>query len=208
VALADATADASAVAAALASAGADMVLLSAARDSAWFAQVAQGTQLTLSGPGRTGSTGLALLSRLKVLGDTALVLPAGQGGQLHVMDALYEIAEGRHVDMMLMEIAPGTDVREAVRSLLAYYATDVGGTAAVLLALVAPSGAAADSAGVLLRSAFGNALECDGESDSPPASAGRLRLFYGPQARIACERGQLLPGTPPGIVARVVVGRR
>jgi hypothetical protein len=123
------------------------------------------------------------------------------------MDALYEVDKNRHLDMMLMEIPSGTGAREAVRTLLAYYATDVGGTAAVLLALRSPSAPAADSAASLLRSAFGNVLECDGESDSPPASAGTLRFFYGPQARVECERGRLLAGSPPTILGRVVVGR-
>jgi hypothetical protein len=207
VALVDAAGEAAAVAGTLQQAGADLVLLSAQRDSAWFAQVAQQTGLTLSGPGRTGSTGLALLSRLEVLGDTALALPVADSGRLHVMDALYEVDESRHLDMMLMEIPAGTGAREAVRSLLSYYATDVGGTAAVLLAVRAPTAAAADTAALLLRSAFGNVLECDGEADSPPASGGTLRFFYGPQARIECERGRLLAGSPPTILGRVVVGR-
>jgi len=207
VALVDAAGEAAAVAASLQQAGADLVLLSAPRDSAWFAQVAAQTGLTLSGPGQTGASGLALLSRLEVLGDTALVLSVADSGKLHVMDALYEVDKSRHLDMMLMEIPTGTSAREAVRSLLSYYATDVGGTAAVLLALRSPTTQAADSAAALLRSAFGNVLECDGESDSPPATAGTLRFFYGPQARVACERGRLLSASPPTILGRVVVGR-
>lgn len=207
VALVDATGEPGEVAARLQGVEADMVLLAAPADSAWFAEVARQTRLTLSGPNRTGGTALALLGRLKVLGDTALSLAAGPG-RLHVMDALYEVDKNRHLDLMLIQMSDSTPARDAVRALLSYYATDVGGTAAVLVALQAPTVAAADSAALLLRSAFGNVLGC-GEADGAagPQDAGALRFFYGPQARIQCERGRLLAGSPPTIVGRVVVGR-
>ena len=207
VALTNVGGDPAAVAASLKAQGADVVLLSAPFDSAWFAEVARQTELTLSGPGGNGAQSLALLSRLKVLGDTVLDLEAG-AGRLHVMDALYEVDKNRHLDMMLMRMADGTGAREAVRSLLSYYATDVGGTAAVLLALEGSTPAAADSAALLLRSAFGNVLDCGEQgNEAPQSGAGVLRFFYGPQARIQCERGRLLTEVPPTIVGRVVVGR-
>jgi hypothetical protein len=206
VALVDAGGDPAAVANQLKTAGADVALLSSPADSAWFAEVARQAQLTLSGPGHTGPARLALLSRLKVLGDTALALTAGSG-RLHVMDALYEVDKNRNLDLMLMQIGDSTPAREAVRSLLSYYATDVGGTSAVLLALRAPTPQAADSAALLLRSAFGNVLDCEKEKAGTPAPAGTLRFFYGPPARIECERGRLTSASPPTIVGRVVVGR-
>jgi len=207
VALANASGDAATVAAGLMSESADVVLLSASQDSAWFGELASQTALTLSGPGRTGGPGLALLSRLKVLGDTVLDREAGDGA-LHIVDALYEVDKNRQLDMMLMSMAPGTGAREAVRSLLSYYATDVGGTSAVLLAFQASTPLAADSVALLLRSAFGNVLDCGAQDgESPQAGAGVLRFFYGPTARIECQRGRLLTDAPPTIVGRVVVGR-
>jgi len=211
LALVDAAGEPAAVAQSLKAAAADVALVSAPYDSAWFAQVAHQAQLTLSGPGRTGPSGLALFSRLKVLGDTVVSLPAGPG-RLHVMDALYEIDKTRNLDLMLMQIGDSTSARDAVRSLLDYYAINVGGTSAVLLALRAPSTAAADSAAVLLRSAFGTVIDCQqeqkqGQPPPVPTPSGTLRFFYGPQARIQCERGRLLTASPPTILGRVVVGR-
>jgi hypothetical protein len=208
VALADAAGDPAALAAQLTGNGADIVLLSAPYDSATLAEVARQAQLTLSGPARAGNSNLALLSRLKILGDSALSLAAG-AGRLHVMDALYEVDKNRHLDLMFMRMTDGTPAREAVRSLLSYYATDVGGTAAVLLALQATTPQAADSAALLLRSAFGTVLDCGAQTATPPTTtgSGTLRFFYGPQARIQCERGRLLTASPPAILGRVVVGR-
>jgi hypothetical protein len=109
---------------------------------------------------------------------------------------------------MLMQMTDSTSAREAVRSLLSYYATDVGGTSAVLLALRATTPQAADSAALLLRSAFGNVLACGEDADASAAPVGgTLRFFYGPQARIECESGRLLAASPATIVGRVVVGR-
>ena len=207
VAVADAAGDPAAVAGQLKGASADVVLISAPFDSAWFAEVARQAELTLSGPGRTGDSSLALLSRLKVLGDTALSLAAGTG-RLHVMDALYEVDKNRQLDLMLMRMGEGTAARDAVRSLLSYYATDVGGTSAVLLALQATTPQSADSAALLLRSAFGNVLDCGERAGATAASgSGTLRFFYGPPARIQCQRGSLLGSTPVVIVGRVLVGR-
>lgn len=200
-------ADARAVANRLRGADADLVLLSAPRDSAWFAQVGQVAGLPLSGPGHTAPNGLALYSEIKVLGDTALALSLQGGGKLHMQDALFEIGKERHLDMMLVQFENGTPIREGVRRLLEYYATDVGGTAAVLLAVSTPTTAGADSVALLLRSAFGNALECDPKAPTPGSAAGTLRLFYGPAARMECKRGGVLPGEAPAITARVVVGR-
>lgn len=186
-------------------AGADLVLLAAARDSAWFALVAQHANLALSGPGTTGGSGLALMSRLKILGDTALVLDVTGGGRLHMQDALFEIDEHRHLDLMLVRMEPEASLRESVRTLLGYIATDVGGTASVLLALEAPTPQLADSAALLLRAAFEQVNDCRGRGPGDDASAQSLRLFYGPTARIDCESARLLQGTPAPTAARVVV---
>lgn len=200
-----ASGDAAALGQRLRAAGAELVLLAADQDSSWFAQVAASAQLGLSGPGTTGGTGLALLSNLKLLGDTALAIAIEGGGQLHMQDALYEIDKNRHLDLMLVRLDPEAPLRASVRTLLGYIATDVGGAASVLLAIEAPSPMAADSTALLLRAAFEQANDCRGRGPAADAAAQTVRLFYGPQARIDCVRAGPLDGSPAPTLARVVV---
>jgi hypothetical protein len=186
-------------------AGADLVLISADADSAWFAGVAAGAGLELSGPGTTSRRGFAFLSRLEILGDTSLVLEVPGGGSVHMHDALYRVDRDRYIDLMLVRFdAP--DLRAAVRALLLYAATDVMPNAAVLLAIDAATPALADSAAILMRPYYPPATEC---RDAPAdiVQTGGIRLLYGPIARITCRTSRLLPGTPAGIVADVVVER-
>lgn len=199
--------DAAATVARLKPSAPQIVLLSANRDSAWFAGVASGLNLQLSGPGRTGASGLALLTNIKMLGDTALVLEVPGGGRIHMQDALYEVDKERHLDLMLVQIESQAALRDAVRTLLAYYATDVGSTAAVVLGVETATPQAADSVALLLRSAFNGVQDCGDDADDGATATGTLRLFYGPQARIDCARGRVLVADPPTLSARVVVGR-
>jgi hypothetical protein len=196
------------VAARIRGAEGDVVLLAADRDSVWFADVATQSGLMLSGPGRTGPSSLGLLTRLEVLGDTALILnvPNG-GGRLHMQDALFKVDKDRTLDLMLVSFAEASSVREGVRALLNYIATDVGGTAAVVIGIDAPARATADSAAVLIRAAFTSAQDCDGPKVDVPADGVSLNLFYGPEARLSCTSARILPGTPNAIMARVVVER-
>jgi hypothetical protein len=196
------------------SAAADIVLLTSPNDSAWFADVATRTQLALSGPGRTSTSAKAFLTRrLELLGDTSIVLSVNGGGRIHMHDALYQISEDRHVDLMLLEFDGQAELREAVRTLLSYVATDVGPTAAIIFALAAPTAQAADSAAVLLRAAYENGWECvQRSSDGAGATGGAapaiaLRLFFGPVVRMDCDGARVLsaPGNP--ISAQLVVGR-
>lgn len=190
----------------------DIVLLTGDGDSTWFADVAQRTQLALSGPGGTGETRQAFLTRgLEILGDTSIILDVASGGRIHMHDALYEISERRHIDLMLVQLDTN-DLREAMRTLLSYIATDVGATAAVVFALDAATPQAADSAATLLRAAYTNAGECAdatamaiGETRAEPESEIALRLFYGPEVRTDCEQATVLaaPGNP--VVADLVV---
>ena len=188
---------------------ADIVLLAADRDSAWFAQVAEATELTLSGPGRTGDVAQGFLTRrLELLGDTSIVLNVDGGGRLHMHDALYQISEGRYVDLMLIRIDRDSDLRGSVRTLLSYIATDVGPTAAVVFGLHAQTPAAADSVAVLLRAAYGDAWECaEADEDDGRSAPPELRLLYGPPARTRCVSANVLsaPGSP--VAANLVVGR-
>jgi hypothetical protein len=191
------------------SVSADIVLLTGQADSTWFADVANRTRLALSGPGRAGENAMAFLTRrLELLGDTSIVLNVTGGGRLHMHDALYQIGKGRLVDLMLVQFDPQADLREAVRTLLSYIATDVGATAAVVFGLDLPTPLAADSVSVLLRAAYANAWECanDGREEAT-SPTGDLRLFYGPAVRMDCEEARVItaPGNP--IAAQLVVGR-
>lgn len=195
----------------IASVSADLVLLSApaARDSAWFAQIATAAALQQSGPGRTGPRALGFFTNnLELLGDTSIVLAAGEG-RLHMHDALYQIEENRLVDLMLVTVDSVADLREAARTLLSYISTDVGPTAAVVLGLSGPTPQASDSISVLLRAYLPNAHGCAsmaGENGAP-ADDSAIRLFYGPVVRVECLSARTLdaPGSP--VTARLVVGR-
>jgi hypothetical protein len=189
----------------LRAAGADVVLLSSERDSAWFAEVATSAGLELSGPGETSGRGFAFLSRLEVLGDTSLVLNVDGGGSVHMHDALYRVTGGRYLNLMMVRLdAP--DLRAAVRALLLYVASDVMANAAVLLAVDAATPALADSAAILMRAHYTPAVEC-ADDGGELAAAGSIRLLYGPVARLTCRSARLLPGAPPAIQADVVVER-
>lgn len=187
-------------------ANAGIALVTAERDTAWFAEIASSTGLALSGPGATESAAKAFFTNLEILGDTSIVLGVGDGTRMHVHDALYQVEDGRYVDLMLIRIQPGTDLREAVRSLLSYVATDVDNNAAVMVAIDTPTAEAGDSVAVLLRALYTSATECAGpQADGPEAES--IRLFYGPSARLRCARARTInfEGTP--ITADLVVGR-
>jgi hypothetical protein len=192
-------------------AGANVVLLAAEQDTAWFTAVSNETGLALSGPGTTERTAKAFLTNLKVLGDTSIVLGIADGSRMHMHDALYEIEENRHLDLMLVGLSERSDLREAVRALLSYIATDVGPNAALMIAIDAPSPAAGDSVATLLRAAYTNAIECtqsNGSTDGPRVSqTGNVRLFYGPSARVRCEDARTLQANGDPIVAQLIVSR-
>jgi hypothetical protein len=188
----------------LRAANADLVLLSAERDSAWFAAVAAESRLELSGPGLTSGRGFAFLSNLELLGDTSIVLDVAGGGSIHMHDALFRVDRNRNIDLMLVRFdAP--DLSAAVTTLLLYIANDVPADASVLLAVDAPTGALADSAAVLMRAYYAAAAECPG-AELQPASLGSIRLLYGPSARIACRAARGITGMS-GVHASVVVLR-
>ena len=194
-------------AARLRSADAELVLLAADRDSAWFQSVATEAGLALSGPGRTGGRALGFLANLEILGDTSIVLNVPEGGRIHMHDALYKVDRRRNIDLMMVRLEDTSDLRAAVRTLFAYIATDVGASAALLLGIEATTPRAADSAAVLMRATLDSAVECaDGEAGTATVSP-PVQLLYGPSARLGCRSARVLPGSPPAIQARVVVNR-
>jgi hypothetical protein len=198
------SASASDVAAALSGASADIVLLAADQDSAWFASVATAASLDLSGPGRTSGRGMAFMTNdLEILGDTSLVLTVPGGGSVHMHDALYKIDDTRNLDLMMIRF-DASDIRAAVTTLLSYFATDVGADAAVVLAMDGPTPQIADSAAVLMRAVMTGAREC---RNTPQLSSDLpVRLLYGPSARMSCPSARVATGNA-GVVARVQVER-
>jgi hypothetical protein len=190
----------------LRSANAELVLLAADRDSAWFEAVASAAQLTLSGPGRTGARALGFLANLEILGDTSIVLNVPEGGRIHMHDALYKVDRRRSIDLMMVRLEDTADLRAAVRTLFGYIATDVGASTALLLAIDAARPRAADSAAVLMRATLDSAIEC-ANGDAAAAAAPPVQLLYGPSARLECRSARVLPGSPAAIQARVVVAR-
>lgn len=193
------------VAARIAGVGARIVLLSAERDSAWFAAVAAASGLALSGPGVTGDMGKAFLTNLEILGDTSLVLPVPGGGSVHMHDALYRLNGTRHLDLMMVRF-DGPDLRAGVRALFSYIANDVGAVVPVLLAIDGPTPQLADSAAILMRAHYGNELECSA-GEIPANTPLPVRLLYGPSARLRCVTSGILPGQPPGVAAEILFGR-
>jgi len=195
----------------IASVGADLVLLSApaTRDSAWFAEIATAAVLQQSGPGRTGDRALGFLTNnLELLGDTSIVLGAGEG-RLHMHDALYQIDDYRYLDLLAVRIEPGTEVRPAVRALTSYIATDVMSNAAVALAIDAPDVEAGDSIAALLQPLFSDARACLPRRSNGDRTRARVRvhLFHGPEARIGCEGASLVESDIPSLIARLIVNR-
>ena len=130
---ADATAEQ--VAQILTQRGVDYAILSGARDSAFYADVATRAGLKNTRPGGTGSTRFSFLGP-QALGDTTLALKVTGGGEVLIHDALYRIDKNRRLDLMSVRIEPNVNLRESVRAVLAYVATDVLPNAAVLLAIL------------------------------------------------------------------------
>jgi hypothetical protein len=194
------------VAGQIAAADADIALIAADRDSAWFAELAAASGLDLSGPGRTGARGIAFLTRMELVGDTSLALSVATGGAIHMHDALYRAAGRRLVDLMYVRYENVTDLREATRTLLEYVATDVGGNVALLLAIEAGDAAATDSVAVLLRVLYPSAWDCTepGRAGEAPANL-RVRLFYGPPARVRCAGARRLTGAGAPVAAQFVL---
>lgn len=184
----------------------DLALIASAGDSAWFAAVARGAALHLSGPSRTPPLRLAILGG-KPVGDTTLTLAVQGGRPLTVHDALYQPAKNRHLDLMVVRMDTATPAQGAARALLTYVATDVMQSAPVVLGLLAPSAAVADSVARLIRPVFLDVRECGGGSGAPAAAA-PMRVFYGPETLIRCDEGRLLTGAGEPVFARFTIGAK
>jgi hypothetical protein len=170
--------------------GVEFAILSGERDSAWYADVATRADLKSTRPGSAGTTTFAFLGP-EAIGDTTLALKVTGGGELRVHDALYRIDKNRRLDLMAVKIEPGANLKESIRALLAYVASDVLAHAAVLLAIEPPTPELGDSVSLLTRAAFADAWECTPQGrDRPNHSDMELRLFYGPAVRMTCARAE------------------
>lgn len=181
-------------------ANSDFALVVAPAQPAWFGELATATGLTLSGPATGDGPGLALLSRLELLGDTSIVIGA-DSARFYMQDALYQAADERYLDLMVVNLPAGVDVDAAVRELLRYMATDVMATASVVLGVNAPTTAVAVQVDSMLRAAFMNAVECG--SLDPDRT---FRVFFGPPARTRCTAARRIEGAGEVIAAGVRVG--
>jgi hypothetical protein len=201
----DANTTPAAAAAQLRTLGVDLALILTPHDSVWVRQVAQQAQKLSTRPGRVGDLTLAFLA-FKPEGDTTLTLPVASGGRIQLHDALYNIDKQRRLDLMTVVLEPGTHTQDAVRALLAYIATDVIATAVGVLAVQAPSAAAADSVAQLTRAFWGDVLECTDPNKRPAAGVtAPLKLFYFPSARVRCQQAQIADNGSPTTVARLIV---
>lgn len=188
-------------------ANAKLVLMSTPRDSAWVHSVAQASGLTSTRPGNVENATYAFLA-WKPVGDTTHTIKVASGGQIQLHDALYEIEKNRYIDLMTVSFDPGTNVREGVRALLGYIATDVMSNVPVVLAVHAPNSAVSDSVAAVTRAAWADAAECTSKSSDSVATRNmNMRLFYFPAARIRCVEARTIdvPGAP--ITARLVTGQ-
>jgi hypothetical protein len=189
---------------ALQDAQADVALVTAGADSAWFRQLAGAADLQLSGPARlAGDSHVAFLGG-EALGDTTLELTY-DGGRFVVHDALYELKERRFLDLLAFRADDPATVRRQIGSLLEYVASDVMNSAAVVMAVTVPDPAVGDSVARMLSPGYFDALRCAGGEQDP----GTVRLFYGPEARMYCREARTRPADGGGwVVADLVMGRR
>jgi hypothetical protein len=198
------------VAAALLRVSADVALVAARGDSAWFARVAALTGLTVSGPAGAGDLSIGFLAGEPV-GDTTLTL-SYDGGSFTVHDALYEVADERYLDLMAFRVDDAAAARPAIGALLRYMATDVMNSAAVVMAVAVPTAAVGDSVARMLTPAYYDALRCEtGPAPAEDRAEDRaaIRLFYGPEARIFCRAAAAeRPEAGDLVRASLVLGRR
>lgn len=187
---------------------ASVALIAAEADSAWFAALAEGAGLSLSGPGWAGRIGLAFLAG-EALGDTTIALHVAGGADLVVHDALYRVDRSRYLDLMAFHLPDDASPRDAARAFLEYVATDVMKDAAVILTLTANSFERADSMADLLGPAFLDSRRCLADSDPELGRIRRsgVRLLFGPELRIRCEDARYIGGAPEAVTARLVVRR-
>lgn len=187
-------------------AGSDFVLLAAPSDSAWFADVAAGSGLVMSGPSIEAGLGFAYLAATEPLGDTTIAIPVGSDGAVVLHDALYELGDGVFLDFIAFRADDAPDPHALIQSFLAYMATDVMTNAPLVLGIHARDDRLADSLAVLLRPSFQPPAACESGGDAA-SGVGGLRLFIGTPVQIRCEEIGRPPGAARGLLAKLLLLR-
>jgi hypothetical protein len=182
--------------------GYEFAMLATSRDSAFLASAATRAGLQMTRPGRIGESNYVFFGP-KAVGDTTHTVPVRTGGQVRLHDALFRIDKNRAVDLIIARFDSVVNIREGVRALIEYVAKDVSGNAALLLGFEPSSPQVGDSVAVLLRALLTDTRECNG-SAGPPAYP-TIRLFYGPEVRVRCERAQVLNETGGPVSAQFVL---
>lgn len=181
-----------------------LVLMSTPRDTGWVSAVASASGLTSTRPG-TLTVWVVSPTGFQARKASVVLSTVPGGGRIRLHDALYEIEKNRHIDLMTVVFDPNTNVREGVRALLGYIATDVSSNVPVVLAVYSPNNAVSDSVAAVTRAAWADAAECSAKSSADGASRNMvMRLFYFPAARIRCLDARMIdaPGAP--VAARLV----
>lgn len=169
--------------------GYEFAMLATQFDSAWLAAAATRAGLQMTRPGRIGESNYVFFGP-KAVGDTTHTVNVRTGGRVRLHDALFQVDKEHAVDLILARFDSVTDIREGVRALLGYVASDVSGNAALVLGVETTTQQLGDTVSVLIRAAYTDTREC--AASSAPASQSAIRLFYGPNARVQCQRAEIL----------------
>jgi hypothetical protein len=191
--------DADTLGARVQSGGYEFALIATPRDSAFLARAAWRAGLQMTRPGRIGDTNYVFFGP-KAIGDTTHTVQVATGGNVRLHDALFEMEKNRRVDLIIARFDGVTDIRAGVRALIEYVAKDVSGNVPLLLAFEPPSPQVGDSVAVLLRALLADTRECNGGGAAPQQPT--IRLFYGPAARVRCERAEILNMTGAPVSAQ------
>ena len=178
--------------------GYEFAMISAAQDSAWFATAASRAGLQSTRPGRIGAARYAFFGP-KPVGDTTHTVQVQGGGRIQLHDALYRIDKNRLFDVILARFDSVNSLNNGVRALLGYVGSDVSGTAGLVLGIEMANPQVGDSIAVLMRAYLTDAREC---ASRAATTTPVIRVFYGPRARLTCQRAEVLNETNGPISAQ------
>lgn len=168
--------------------GYEFALLATSHDSTFLASAATRAGLQMTRPGRIAGSNYVFFGP-KAVGDTTHTVTVRTGGRVQLHDALFRIDKNRSVDLIIARFDSVTNISEGVRSLVEYVAKDVSGNAALLLGFEPPTPQIGDSVSLLLRALLNDTRDC---TSGAPGRPSPIRLFYGPEVRVRCERAQVL----------------
>ncbi len=205
---------------------ADLALVAARADSAWFQAAARAAGRQLTGPGRMTPVRLGFLG-LKPVGDTTVTLALPGGRSLPVFDALFQPQKHRSVDLMLARVDTGMSAQAVAGALVKYFSTDVSQGSALVLGVLAPTPMVTDSIATRVRAIFVDLRQCgvpiptEDETAAQDSAAARaavasrvvaegasVRLFFGPETLIRCDEARLIAGPGAPVYAHFTIGAR